>query len=74
MLCWLNNIQIFKKGKETIKIIGEDFPENLSTIFIGNVTEDVIAYSNYSIIIESPAMAPGLYKIENNSEFLGNFK
>ena len=74
MLCCVNNIQIFKKGKETIKIIGEDFPENLSKIFIGNVTVDVIAYSNYSIIIESPAMGPGLYKIEIKTEFLGNFK
>ena len=62
------------KGKELIKITGHDFPENISTIYIGSVNVDVIFSNSNEIAILSPAMKPGFYFIKIKAGALGNVK
>ena len=57
-----------------ITIQGTNLP-NSSPVYIGNVLAQIISASNSQILIKSPSLAPGIYKlIIPAGENIGNVK
>ena len=50
-------------GNETITITGNNFPNPLGKIMIGDAEVELISSSSNTITVKSPQMSPGIYKL-----------
>ena len=46
-----------------VQISGENFPQNLTQILIGNQIVEIISSNQTNIAIVSPSLAPGVYSL-----------
>ena len=46
-----------------VQISGENFPENLTQVLLGNKTVEIVSSNQTNIVILSPSLAPGEYSL-----------
>lgn len=61
-------------GGETITITGTNFNTSMNQVFFGDKAVVVVSYTSTQIVVKSPSMNPGIYKLNIPSGPSGNAK
>jgi hypothetical protein len=61
-------------GDETITIFGSSFPNDIKTVMFDYENVEIIAANDTMIILKSPALSPGVYKLSILTGTLGYAK
>jgi len=64
--------QLSVLGGDNITITGNNLPVNPTNVQIGNKVVNIVSSTSTQLIVQSPALAPGLYSLTIPSSTLGN--